>query len=152
MSSIILVLLMSILMYFVLIVETSPFEYTMLIPVFLMLTGVLSVVFHFKTLEIYNVKKYTVTEFKNVLLWAVNAVFAIGLITTALYLIYTLLEADFREEYSIFISLLSIFALMILLGSGLLLEERFLYNIVFKNKRDAFAERIDNIKGNRKDP
>ena len=148
--NIIFTMLLVLLMYSVLIVEESDFEYSMLIPLFLILTGVFSIIFHFRTLELYKTNR-TITEFKNLTLWIVNVVFALTLIATALLLIYVLLEGDFREEDWVFILLLAIFFTMIMLGTGLIVEERYLYNLILRNKKDAFVEQIDAIEGHKND-
>ena len=137
---------LSFFMYIVFFDESTPFEYGMLIPVFMALTGVLSVAYHIKTLKFYSVKT-KLLYFKDLVLWVANALFAIALILAALYLAYKLyLVYEVKPNNQIYIAYLIVF-LMFVLGVCLILEAKNLYSRIQKSTTDVFKASIDDIGG-----
>lgn len=134
------------LMYTVFYIENARFEYSMLIPLFMIPTGVLSVIYHFKTLKYYNLKN-TVFGLKDVVIWVGNALFALSQILTALYLTYSLYWITIRNQNTeIYIAMVICF-FMLVLGVCLAIEEYYLYKRILKNEDDLFKGSIDDIKG-----
>ena len=137
---------LSFFMYIVFLDESTPFEYGMLIPVFMMLTGFLSVAYHIKTLKFYSVKT-KLLSFKDLVLWVANALFAIALILAALYLAYKLYTVyEVKPNNQIYIAYLIVF-LMFVLGVCLILEAKNLYSRIQKSTTDVFKASIDDIGG-----
>lgn len=138
--------LATVLMYVVLIIENTTFEYSMLIPLSLIPTGVLSVIYHIKTLKYYSLN-FVYKGLKDVVLWIGNFLFAVAILTMTFFLfyaIYSLNEAELTSEllYVLIFSLVTLF-----LGVILILEERLLYKKLNILKEQSRINRIDDISG-----
>lgn len=139
-----------VLMYTVLIVENSSFEYSMLIPLSMIPTGVLSVIYHIRTLKHYSLN-FVYKDLKDAVLWIGNLLFALCIFTMAffmLYAIYSLNEVDLSSE---FIYILIFCGIILLLGVTLILEERLLYRKYVFFKEQSRINTIEDISGHKDD-
>ncbi|WNH11251.1 hypothetical protein [Thalassobellus suaedae] len=132
------------LMYFVLLVEKESFEYSMLIPLFMIITGVLSISYNFKTLKLYN-PKIEIIVFKDAVLWVGNLLFALSQILTSLYLVY--LTFNHHNQNTQFYMAFSICFVMLVLGLCLIIEAHNLYKRILISNKDLYKRTIDDIKG-----
>ena len=134
------------LMYIVFYIENARFEYSMLIPLFMIPAGVLSVVYHFKTMRFYGLKSKA-TGFKDVVLWVGNTLFAISQVLTAFYLLYSLyLLYQTNQNTEVYIAYM-VCLLMFVFGLCLFLETYHLYKRIIKTDADLFKGSIDDITG-----
>ena len=118
----------------------------MLFVLFMAFTGLLSVLYHLKTLKYYklNIK---LIEVNNISLWVINILFALFLVYASLYLSYSLYSVDWgMVNYEFFIPIF-ICLFMLMLGVILIIEERWLYQRIKNNKTQSHIDGIDNIKG-----
>jgi len=133
-------------MYAVFFEENTPFDYGLLTPLFMMLTGFLSVAYHIKTLKFYSVKT-KLLYFKDLVLWVGNVLFALSQVLTALYLVYKFYTVyEVNPNNQIYIAYLIVF-LMFVLGVCLILEAKNLYSRIQKSTTDVFKASIDDIGG-----
>jgi hypothetical protein len=138
--------LSAILMYTVLITEKSPFEYSMLFPLTMVISGVLSIIYHFKTFKYYSLKG-TITDLKDGLLWVGNMLFALSIFSMIIFILYSinkLTEAKLRPEI---VSVLVICVFVFILGISLIFEEVLLYKKIINYKKSKYTDSINDIKG-----
>lgn len=134
------------LMYTVFYIENARFEYSMLIPLFMIPTGILSIGYHFKTIKFYSLKSKA-TGFKDVVLWVGNTLFATSQVLTALYLSYSLyLLYQTNQNTEVYIAYM-VCLLMFIFGLCLFLETYHLYKRIIKTEEDLFKGSIDDITG-----
>lgn len=134
------------LMYTVFYIENARFEYSMLIPLLIIPTGVLSIIYHFKTLRFYSFKTNAI-GFKDVVLWVGNGLLALSLILTSLYLTYSLYSVFIRNQNTELYFAMAICFFMLISGLSLAIEEYHLYKRIVKIDEDLFKGTIDDIKG-----
>ncbi len=138
------------LMYTVIILENNPFEYSMLIPLLMISTGILSIIYHFKTLKYYSLN-IIVKDLKDGFLWVGNLLFAISILSMGLFLFYSIFNIkgiNLRPEFFYMVAFCSI---IFLIGVILIIEERWLYKKIINIKKQSQIDRIDNIKGSHDD-
>lgn len=130
-------------MYFVLLSMKESFNYRMFIPLFMISLGVLSIVYHFKTLRLYNsITKIIV--FKDEVLWFGNILFALSQISASLYLIYKIsIDNQATDKFIVF----AICFVMLVLGLCLIIEAHNLYKRILISNKDLYKRTIDDIKG-----
>lgn len=142
--------LSAVLMYTVLIAESSPFEYSMLFPLSMIPTGILSIIYHVKTLKHYSLS-YVYKELNDSFLWIGNLLFAISISLLSLFMLYSvynIIERDFGSE----ILYVLIFCIVVLLiGVLLILEERLLYKKYIIFKKQSRINKIEDIRGYKDD-
>ncbi len=78
-----------VLMYTVIVVEGSSFEYSMLIPLSMIPTGILSVIYHIKTLKYYSLN-YVYKDLKDSFLWVGNLLFAGSVFLMTFFMLYSI--------------------------------------------------------------
>ncbi|MCF7569247.1 hypothetical protein L3X37_12860 [Sabulilitoribacter arenilitoris] len=122
----------------------------MLIPLSMILTGFLSIIYHIKTLKHYSLN-FVYKDFKDAVLWIGNLLLAISIFTMAffmLFAIYSLNEVDLSFE---FIYMFIFCGIILLLGVTLILEERLLYRKYVFFKEQSRINKIDDISGHKGD-
>ena len=89
--------LAAVLMYTVVIVESTTFEYSMLIPLSMIPTGVFSIIYHLKTLKYYSLS-FVYKELNDVILWIGNLLFALSISSLALFMLYSIYKILERDS------------------------------------------------------
>lgn len=134
------------LMYTIIIVENNSFEYSMLIPLSMIPTGVLSIIYHIKTLKHYSIN-YVYKDLNDSFLWVGNLLFAISISSMALSMIYSfygIREIDLNPK--LFYALIFC-GVILLIGMILILEEKWLYKKRHIIKKQSKINKIDDIRG-----
>lgn len=143
-----LVILLGVLMYVVLLVEKSKYEWTMLIPFVIMLFGSLSATYHFKTINLYSKTPFFDKVLPlNKLLWISNLILAVGLIIGELYLGYEMYLMSNKNTFPIEFLMVLIVVLPLLLGLLLLVEEIQLYKQIKNYIINSSKDSIEDISG-----
>lgn len=138
------------LMYTVIIVENNAFEYSMLIPLSMIPTGILSVIYHIKTLKHYSLN-FVYKGFKDGILWIGNLLFAGAILTMTFFFLYAISRIE-QENFGKELIYILIFSLITFsLGVILILEERVLYKKLNILKEQSRINRIDDISGYKDD-
>ena len=145
--SILFIGLVTVMMYYVVIIEESSLEYRMLVPLSLIIIGVLSLMYQIKTLKYYRIT-YVNYKIEDIFLWVSNGLFAFILILLALYFGYEIIEANFGDVLTEYFLAISVCVFPLLLGLSLFFEERYLYKRLKKIKSEIMLEDIKDIKGN----
>ncbi len=139
-----------VLMYTVIILENNPFEYSMLIPLSIISTGVLSIIYHIKTLKHYSIN-YVYKDLNDSFLWVGNLLFAISISLMALFMIYSfysMREIDLNPK--LFYAFVFC-GVILLIGVVLILEEKWLYKKRLIIKKQSKINKIDDIRGTQDD-
>lgn len=137
--------------YSIISVGNTPLDYGLIINILICFTGVLSIIYHFKTLKFYKKKNHE-KEIKVISLWVSNLIFALLLIYMSLKLSYVFY--NFHMEGSIDSGLLIMYLFcffVLVLGVCLIFEERVLYKRIIQIKNQSRKDSIDDIKGHRDD-
>lgn len=138
--------------YSVIIAGNSPLDYDMYINILLCLAGVISIVYHFKTLKFYKetaLKKIMI----EVSLWVSNLIFALLLIYLSLKSVYTFYNFNLEGTIDSDLYIMYLFCLFfLLLGVCLVFEESVLYKRIIEIKNQSRKDSIDDIKGVKDNP
>ena len=143
-------LLIAFFSYSIFIDEEQKLEFSMLILVDFIVSGLLSFVFHIKTLSLYGSESGNTVKFeKDRIFWIFNIIFAISLIATAIFLLYdskSYLSPEYRNNA---VFLIYLFMIIVPASTGIwtLIDARFLYNKVKKAKAQKLIDSIDDISG-----
>ncbi|WP_418603468.1 hypothetical protein [Hwangdonia sp.] len=135
------------LMYSVIIVEKGSFEYSMLIPLLMVPTGALSVIYHFKTFKYYNFT-FNTSIIKDVVLWVGNVLFAISTFLMAFFMLYSIYSLNKTKLSSELYSIIIFCGIIFLIVVFLIIEEIWLYKRIINTKEQSRLSNIDGIKGN----
>ncbi|MEW4924415.1 hypothetical protein [Algibacter sp. 2305UL17-15] len=139
-------------LYSLVIIEDQKFEYSMLMVYAVVLSGILSIIYHIKTLKYYRTTS-TFEAFSGSLFWIGNIVFSIVLFCFSLYMLYSfyLIIDTLRDPVNLdYLLPFGICAFTLLLGVFLALEESALYKYIQNYKEQQFVDSIDDIKGHQK--
>ena len=123
-SCILLTALCIILMYTVLIIEKSTFEYSMLFPLTMILTGILSVIYQFKTYKFYSLKVFT-PDFKYRFFWIGNALYVLSIFSMIAFILYSIHELKETELTPEIVSVLIICASFFIIGVSILIKKSY---------------------------
>ncbi len=136
-------------MYSIVFVQNSKLQWSMLIPVLMIVCGFLGVVYQIKTYKYYTKNKGN-CKVKGKIFWIANGVFAAALCITSLFAFYSYYEIygeTIMAMNSDTLEFVFIFTGLLALGIALSIEESVLYKrlITLASLRDK--ETIDDIKG-----
>lgn len=129
------------------------FEWSMLIPFGLSILGILSFIFHIKTISIYKLlDKKVLLPKPNKVFWGLNLAYAASLLLLALLFVYMIIQTSGlqpRETQLVYFSILV--GIPTFLGSILFFEAYFINEKLKENKSRALFMEIENIKGDSED-
>ncbi len=133
-------------LYSLIIIKNMDLDMGMYIDILTCIMGVLSVIYHFRTLNLYKYQQKMML--RDVSLWVSNLIFALLLIYMSLKLIYIFYDLNMAgsinsNSHLIYLSCFFI----LLLGICLIFEERWLYNRIINIKKEFHVNSIDDIKG-----
>ena len=141
-----LTLISIVLMYTVVIVQNSTFEYSMLIPLLMIPTGVLSVIYHFKTLKYYSLN-FDASDLKDFFLWVGNFLFALSTLSMIFFMMYSIYNLEKVEMNSGLYYGIIFCGFIFLICIFLIIEESWLYKRVLNSKEQSRIANIDDIRG-----
>lgn len=133
-------------MYTVIVVQSEAFEYSMLFPLSMIPTGVLSIIYHVKTLKHYSLS-FVYNGLHDGFLWIGNLLFAVSTASMGFFMMYSLYSIGNADLNSELILIFVFCCVIVLIAAVLVLEERWLYRRVLNYKKQSQIDSIDNIKG-----
>lgn len=145
--SIIVTGVMVVAVYSLLVNRNTPLNIGMYVNIFICITGILSVTYHFKTFKFYK-KNEGNKKLKDTLLWVSNIIYALLLIYISSSISYSFykMNKDGIIDSEFYIMYLFCF-FVFLLGIFLIIEGRWLYKSIKNSETQSHLNGIDNIKG-----
>lgn len=136
----------TVLMYTVIVIQNGHFEYSMLFPLSMIPTGILSVIYHVKTLKYYSLS-FVYNDLNDGFLWIGNLLFAVSTASMGFFMMYSLYSIGNADLNSELILIFVFCSVIVLIAAVLVLEERWLYRRLLYLKDQSKIDEIEDISG-----
>ncbi|MCF7560579.1 hypothetical protein L3X39_08010 [Sabulilitoribacter multivorans] len=149
-SSIVITGLMILGLYTSLSIRNSTLSYAFYVSLTYCFAGVLSIIYHFKTLKFYN-KEQEKQHSIDLPIWVSNVIFSLLLIYFSISTGYSFYKINEEAISNATLVIYAFCLIFLLIGLCLIIEQRYLYLDIKKNKNQSRKDSIDDIKGHRDD-